>query len=198
MNREQRERLVDGALARALGQEKIDPRDGFEQRLLANLAAQPEPRPWWRWRWIPTLAAATVLAIAIVVLVTRTPAPQVIETKEGTAAAILSNSAAGAPHIAPVKPPVPPPALRRDVWVRRHHAPAVVAAKGAPLPKQDVFPAPLPLTEQERLLLALVRHQPAQARMMAEDQQAERDRVQKYFETGEAPAAQPTPAQDMR
>ena len=60
MNREERERLVDRVLNEALAPQEIQPRAGLEQRILANLRAQPLPRPRWRWMWVPAVAALLI------------------------------------------------------------------------------------------------------------------------------------------
>jgi hypothetical protein len=193
MNREERERLVDNVLDRALGPQMVEPRDQLEERILANLPAEPHERPWWQWMWIPALAAATVLAIVIGarVMHRETPPPQ------------RANKTLASPtHQAAVKPesPVVRQVRQQPVISKRasHPKTEVAVAKVPNLPRQDVFPAPVPLTEQERLLLALVRGQRPQAELLAAEQQVQRERVQKYFETGEVPATQPTPAQPMR
>ena len=194
MNRAERERLVDSALDRALGPEAIEPREGIEQRILANLATVPQPRPWWRWMWVPAMAAAAVLAVVIGVRVMhREPAaPQVVHKNVETP---KEKKVEVAPRVAPAAPSLSP---RRNVLAHKNPARNVEIAKAGPLPKQDVFPSPVPLTEQEGLLLALMRRKPEEAKLIAIEQQAERERIQKYFETGDPPAAPPSPAQTMR
>lgn len=188
MDREQRERLVEGVLARALGPKSVEPRDGFEGRLLATLAAQPERRSWWRWWWVPALAAAAVLAIVIGIRTTRRPAP-VIETHRTTA-----------PPEQPVvvaKVPVAPSTVVRHRVVRRVHPHVQLAHATTNLPKQDVFPTPVPATEQEALLLALVQRRPRQVQLIALEQEAQRVRTQKFFDSGDGPE-EPATAQQMR
>jgi hypothetical protein len=199
MNREERERLVDGVLDRALGPQAVEPRPGLEERILANLPAHA-PRPWWQWMWIPALAAAAVLAIVIGMRVMHEETPQpvqvrnTVETPKQEVATKLE-----APMVKKAEPPrviakrVPPRQMLSEQKVE-----IARAIPSQELPRQAVFPAPQPLTEQERLLLAFVNRQRPQAELVASEQQAEREKVQKYFETGEAPVAPPTPAQTMR
>ncbi|MGH9523712.1 MAG: hypothetical protein ACRD3E_14380 [Terriglobales bacterium] len=191
MNREERERMVDGALARALAPRQVEPRDRFEERLLANLAAQPERRPWWRWVWVPALAAVVVIAIALGIHALRRPA-NVIETR--------GNTPPPEQPVETAKAPAQRPQVVRHKAVRRVQPHVQLAhANPAPiiLPKQDVFPTPVPMTGQERLLLALVHRRPQQAKEIAEEQETYRQRVQTYFESG-VPSGEPDTAQRMR
>ena len=196
MNPKERERLVDSVLDRAFGPQPVEPRPGLEERILANLSAQQQERRRWRqWIWVPALAAAAVLAIVIGMRLmhreTATPV-QVRHTVETP-----KQEVAVKPEI-PARPAIEPPA-RDGRGIRPVAARPVTVAKVEPsMPRMEVFPAPVPLTDQERLLLALVRRQRPEAELLAAQQQADHDKVQKYFETGEATVAQPTPAQSMR
>jgi hypothetical protein len=193
MNREERERLVDGALARALSPEAAEPRTGFEQRLLANLAAQPERGPSSRWLWVAALAAAAVLAIAIVVIVQAMRRPvSVIETHRNTVPSEQPLATAKAPNRLPQ---VPRPRVNRPVRPPVQLAGATPASTD--LPRQEVFPTPVPATEQEYMLLALVHRRPRQVREIAAEQAAERVRTQKFFDSGDGPD-EPATAQQMR
>lgn len=190
MNREERERRVDATLERALGPQSIEPRLGFEERLLANLAAQPERRPWWRWMWVPALAAAAVIAILIGVQMTRRTAPVIVSNR--------TNAPPEQPAVI-AKAPAPPSKIVRHK-VAQHVQPRVEVARAAnaqqDLPKQDVFPAPVPMTEQEHLLLALIRRRPQQVQKIAAEQEADRQQIQKYLESG-FPSGEPGKAQQL-
>ena len=187
MNHEERERLVESVLDRALSPRLVEPRAGFEDRILANLPAQPERRPWWRWMWIPALAAAVVLAVVIGMRVMHREPPaavQAIKTVEAP-----KQEATVKPEATAIKQLQSPRALPR--------ARVQIARVTPALPKQGVFPSPMPMTDQERLLLALVRRNPEQAKAIAVEQQAEHERIQKYLERGEA-SDSPSTAQQMR
>lgn len=188
MNREERERRVDGALERALWPQSIEPRLGFEERLLANLATQPERRPWWRWMWVPAIAAAAVIAIIFGMQAMHRPAP-VIDAHRTTA-----------PPEQPIviaKAPVQTPSVVRRKVPRRAQAHVQLARATPALPKQDVFPASVPMTDQEYLLLALVHRRPQQVQKFAAEQEAQRVQTQKFFESGDGPD-EPVSAQQMR
>jgi hypothetical protein len=187
MNPKERERLVDSVLDRALRPQLVEPRPGLEERILANLPTQPQRRPWWQWMWIPALAAAALLAVVIGMRVMHRelPAPvQAIKTVEAPK------------QEATVEPEAP---AIKQLQPQRAHPPArVQVARVTPaLPKQGVFPSPVPMTDQERLLLALVRRNPEQAKAIAVEQQAERERIQKYLERGDS-SDSPSTAQQMR
>ena len=188
MNPKERERLVDQVLDRALGPQLVEPRPGLEERILANLPAQPEQRPWWRWMWIPALAAAAVLALVIGMRVLQRPAvpsQQVQKTIERPKQEIAT------------KPQ--PPSVQQTIEPKR-----LVAKRSAPRmspqpttvavaePRLDVFPSRGTLTPEERLLVAFVRQQPLHARTVALEQAAHSEEVQKYLEKGQVPAVGPS------
>lgn len=188
MNREERERMVDRVLNEALAPQEIELRAGLEQRILANLRAQPEPRTWWRWMktWVPAAVAAVLIALAVGLRMTdfRPPVkpPVVVERQ---------------PSIAPAPKIVPAPATQVSrAHVRpRHGSPAtlVIAASATPPEplRQDVFPSPEPLSEQERLFYQFVRQSPREAVQVAQMQAVERIRSQQFMETGSAPETAP-------
>ena len=198
MNREERERMVDRLLDTALQAESVEPRPGLEERILANLRAQRQPRPWWRWAWAPALVAAMafiVVGIATWRGVQHTPA--------------ASNSASDSP--AQVNPtsrqaanaePAAAAALQLHKQVRDRHqamthqaatsetvalAQAIQPTPAVSMPRQETFPSTTPLTEPERLLLAFVNQNREDAVLMARVQQVERQRAQEFLATGEAP-----------
>lgn len=199
MDPKERERLVDSVLDRALRPQLVEPRPGLEERILANLPTQPQRGPWWQWMWIPALAAAALLAVVIGMRVLHREAPAPIESKKTVQQPKQEIAVRPEP---PARDSVAP---RKEVAThsgstsaRKPRAEVVAAALRQDLPRQAVFPAPVPLTDQERLLLALVNRQRPEAELLAAEQQAQRERVQKYFETGEVPETQPITAQPMR
>jgi hypothetical protein len=109
-------------------------------RVLAAVEGQQRKRRWWLGFGIAIPALACLLLIAIAVL--RQPEPALRRTVTAMA-------------------PASPPAVRAPVVAR----PRMERVRGLParsqtrtLPKLDQFPAPAPLTEQERLLVNLAAH----------------------------------------
>ena len=187
------DKQLDDLLDRGLREySRVNPRDGLEQRVLANLRAQPEPRPWWR-MWVPALAAAAVIVV-VVALAIRTPKPQ-------PTIAHTESPAASQPTVhAPAPPAVqasqaPSMAHRQRVAAVqapgvRQKAPQRVETAQA-LPRLDTFPSSAPITEEEKLLMSFYRSARGEAIEVAQSQSSERQRVEKYFESGEPPQAPP-------
>ena len=197
MNREGRERMVDRLLNQALAPQEIEPRAGLEQRILANLRSQPEPRPWWQWMktWVPVAVAAAVL-IALAVGLRMSSRPQLPRP----AIAIAQPPTLPAPIKLPVQPApvaaVEHKPVRHDARLPQSVV-ATVATRPA-LPRQDVFPSPAPLTLEETMLLTLLRRDPSQAVLMAREQAMEWERILNNFENGEAAAPPSSAAPDMQ
>ncbi len=116
---------------------KTEPRAGLEERILSSLEARRAPRfarvP--RWAWVFAAGAAAGALAAIIFLhrpaALRSPAPLASATEPA----------------APVKPEPKPPLVA-------HVPPPAANSKTVRL---SVFPAPRPLSLQERLLLAYVK-----------------------------------------
>jgi hypothetical protein len=190
MNREDREGMVDRLLNEALAPQEIEPRAGLEQRILANLRAQPEPWPWRRWLmlWVPAVAAV-LIALAVGLRMSSKPQP--------------ARPAVAIEHqpTPPMKQPVPPaPVVAAERKPSRDVArpQKVVAATRPALPRQDVFPSPVPLTPEETMLLTLLRRNPSQAVLVAREQAMEWERILNNFQNGETEARPSITAPDMR
>lgn len=159
-DRDRLDDLLDAALE-ARG--RIEPRPGLETRILATLRERP-PLPVRRallarpgGRLALAAAAAVVLAVAVVVATSggrpaeappiasaTTAAPRALATPPPVASPAAVSAASPASGPSPV-------ATRRDVTSR----PAVRRASRRPS-----FPAPSPLSEEERLLLRFVSDAP--------------------------------------
>ena len=130
----------------------VQPRPGLETRILATVRAQvPQPSRQWRVAWIWAGAVITTLALAAILLVnyfnqTVPPPPSL---------ARVAQPPSAVPVIAPVHTRVaqPPSAVQAGGGV----AAAVVSDT-----RQEVFPSPAPLSEQERLLLGYLAGTPQQ------------------------------------
>jgi hypothetical protein len=190
MNREERERMVDRLLNQALAPQDVEPREGLEGRILANLRAQPEPRRWWKWAW----ALAAVGAAVVLLIVILKPAPQ----GQPTQAPVVAGQKPAPPLPAPLKSISPAPAVAQRKPARAVTLPPraiTVAAKRASQPRLAVFPSPTPLTPEEKMLLTLLQRNPSEAVLVAREQAMEWERVLKTLQTEETPSA---PAEDMR
>lgn len=129
------------AMLRAYSDEQ--PRPGLETRILANLRAQAvrkEDRALlWRWLWGGALTLALV-AVALAVYIGRLqplPAPPVIAVVKALPPAPIPT----APEITPVQ----------NGAHRQKYPPQKLLLAASP--RQDVFPSPVPLSDQEKLLL---------------------------------------------
>jgi hypothetical protein len=152
------DRALDAALAKYAA---VEPREGLEDRVLANLRierAQVAHRAWWRWSVAGALAAVVIVALALALRSGMTSHPDVANH--------LSSAAPSArvPATQVASNPNPAPTLR----TRRPH-PLVVTAGQAELrpPKLERFPSPQPLSEQEKLLQRYVEDYPEQAVLIA-------------------------------
>ena len=143
MKSEERDPL-DALLDEALrGYSGSEPRPGLEQRILNRVhAAGPAPRFTFP-RWVFAIPVfASLLLLAGIFWLQRAPKPlppEVARTVEK----------ASAPEVPPIRREPP----RRTV--RRRHS---------RYPTQQQFPAPAPITNEERALLALVARAPREAR----------------------------------
>jgi hypothetical protein len=125
--------MTDELLTRALASYAAEPRSGLEQRVLHHVRlVAHRPRPA-RLLWA---FAVVVLACALFLVLTRS-AQKPEMARSVTRAPNPSPLAAAAPEVRPT--PRPP---------------------ARSLPRQTVFPVPVPLTEGERALIALVQRHP--------------------------------------
>lgn len=147
------DRMIDGALASYSGAE---PLAGLEERVLNRVRVAEAERPrlrLWRWVLVGSVLAALVV-VAIVLRTQRNPAPKTNDiARVETLAPLVQTPAREAPRVAPT---------RRGVG-------KVFQPKR--LPKLEQFPAPAPLTAEERALLAFVERSPKDAQQAFADLQ---------------------------
>ncbi len=152
------DKLLDAGLARYSATE---PRPGLEQRLLAGLRAAARPSRWLDWRWVGALATAAVaVAVLAVFFLRQQPLPEPPPPAVANAPAPVP-----VPTAAP-SPEAVQPSRMAKATVRRT-TPNVEQAR-AEAPRLETFPAPAPLSEQERLLLLFARQAPQEAVLMAQ------------------------------
>src|SRR5215471_4688057 len=151
------ESTLDAALTKYAAAE---PRVGLEERILANLRTvetRAGDRVWWNWRIATALAFVLIVAAA---LAWRWGIRLPIVKQPPTSTSPVSTEATHhekSPGTSSEK------AMRRKVRHLIEHE-VVVAAK----PKLDVFPPPLPLSEQEKILAIYVAQYPEHAALVAE------------------------------
>lgn len=164
------DRELDAALARYAAAE---PRPGLEERVLANLRAEPKQAPtspWWQW----SLAATAAVVLIALSLAWRTA------WRTGRPVAPPPNVAHTVP--APHEPEVQVAHHAAPSPLPRTHVPShkVVAKPGAPPnPKLDQFPSPRPMSEEELALVRYVRDFPKEATQIAQAQEAYELEIQK-------------------
>jgi hypothetical protein len=149
-----------------------EPRLGFESRIIANLRVAPA-RPWWYGR--VAYASAAIVMVCVIsygvyrqansrpeiappALANRVPAPEVVRSGPRVAAAIRNRE----------------PDQRR-VQTRRN------GNEQQRVTQASQLPVPMPLTHQEKLLLAFARENPKEVASTVEWQERMRE-----------PAEQPT------
>jgi hypothetical protein len=152
-SRDELDSTLDAALAKYA---TAEPRVGLEERILANLRTvetRTGDRVWWNWGIATALAFVLVVAAA---LAWRWSMHPPIVKLPPVPTSPVSTEAKRNPGTSPEK------AARRKVRHPMEHG--VVAAK----PKLDVFPSPLPLSEQEKILAIYVAQYPDHAALVAE------------------------------
>lgn len=161
------DRALDAALAKYSA---VEPRTGFEQRILAKLRLEQNTIPtrsWWRWGAVGA-AAALIVIITTLGWKSSRPAKTVvqqlstpIETVQPSANRSLASTA-----IAPMHPLS---ARRTSKRIPRPLRKALIVADE---PRLDQFPSPEPLTEEELALVRYVREFRQDAVMVASAQEA--------------------------
>ena len=139
-SRDELDRLIEGALA---GYSDAEPLAGLEERVVNRVRAARARRRVVAWA-AAVAVAASVVVVGVVVRTERRVPPKPAEV-------------AGVTNVAPpAAVATPEPRIRRAARSRRPKA----------LPKLEQFPAPEPLTAEEKALLALVEHDPKEAQQV--------------------------------
>ncbi|HEY3625853.1 MAG TPA: hypothetical protein VGL00_06205 [Terracidiphilus sp.] len=153
------DRILDAALAKYAA---IEPREGLEQRVLANLRAQsPIPGPaWWRWGGVmAAVVAAFLITLALTwrsdkqlqPVVANRPVVTIQPPNERPMQTVPNAQSSG---FRPIRP---------DAARKLAVPPSLPALAMARPPKLDQFPSPQPLSEQEKILQNYVTENPEQA-----------------------------------
>lgn len=156
------DRILDAALTRYAA---VEPRVGLEDRILANLRSEQERVPVRAGRmWIWGLVAIAAMVILVALTFTRERHARPVLVKETPSAVQVRPSdtqledrgASGVPKVSAIQP------------AHTHRARSVVATTLLPAPKLDQFPSPQPLTEEEKVLVGYIEHNPEHAALLAE------------------------------
>jgi hypothetical protein len=153
------DRALDGALAKYAA---VEPRAGLEERIRANLRSADAPTgapAWWNWRIAAALAAVLVIAASLAWRWNKAShRPIVLHRPEVQQAPIAPYRSSDEPAFASQRKPA------RHRMTKPRSQPQVAAVE----PKLDVFPSPLPLSEQEKILSFYVEEYPEHAVLVAE------------------------------
>ena len=186
MQEDEHGRFVDALLDAGLAQyHSVEARPGLENRILARLRTEQKVAPWRAWTWVGTslVAAGVILALVSVayrqrlqapISVTESPRPaRMVEAPRDTAAALPAHrftrrhsEPRGVEHAAE-RQAAGGDLLSKSAAVSRLGKPGAAEVAQSPAepqgPHLDVFPSPAPLSEEERLLVRLVRQSPDEA-----------------------------------
>jgi hypothetical protein len=171
------DRVLDAALAKYA---TVEPRDGFEKRILAHLQTAPEPqKSAWRWSATVACAVAIVILVAVAWRWSGKPAPVVAHDSPGA----VQNTPRG-PQItsnvggrATIRPTLKP--------VSKHFAASPRASHKA-YPKLDQFPSRQPMSDQEAALIRYVKEFPHEAVLIAQAQDEYEKELEKRKEAERA------------
>jgi hypothetical protein len=152
-NNDDLDRMIDSALA---GYSSAQPLAGLEERVLnrVRLSARRRVIAWA----VAGAVVASVMVAAIFVRMPRAPAPASHDV------ARLQTPGPSLPVPVKEEPRVAPKHRRGRIATMRAEPPR-------PLPKLEQFPSPMPITAEERALLAFVKHHPAEAKQFVAERQ---------------------------
>jgi hypothetical protein len=177
----ERDRELDAALARYA---TVEPRPGLEQRVLAHLRAEQQlhaARGWRGWRPLAALAVACSIAVVSATLLTKSRVfnPTTASGNASREGVAKDPRPGGAAQSDMGKPALESGRLQERVQSTERAKGAVANHGGAAelrqtetadevAPKLERFPAPEPLSEQEKLLARFVEDDPQEAALVAE------------------------------
>jgi hypothetical protein len=154
-DRDELDDVIDAALP---GYSSADPVEGLADRVLHRIhLTGAARRSLWPYRWVFALPALAVLLFVGIALWMRWNAPSRATNATRRVAVFKPPSPAPWPQLTPA------PALReakpkRRIGTRQEHS-----APARSLPKEEYFPTPVPITDEERALVAWAGRAPAEA-----------------------------------
>jgi hypothetical protein len=141
------DRRIDNALAGYAGAE---PLAGLEERVLRRVRVASRRRAFG---WAAAIAVAAALVVTVIVV----RAPHHVGSKSHDVARVETSL-----------PPRPTPVVEKPRVVPNRRVKSRLA-RLEPLPKLEQFPTPVPLTAEERALVAFVTRYPKEAQQAFED-----------------------------
>jgi hypothetical protein len=174
--------LLDSMLA---AYSAAEPRPGLETRIVANLreqGGQDEAR-WWsrRWLWAGASMAAIAASVVLVILFSRATGPKPSAPMQAARQQTTPSQIAQSPTVVmgraqgrTASGTVPGERAARRPRVRQTKA---SMQNTHPAPWPAMFPTPLPLTQQERLMFAYIENTPREEviAQLVRDEQKEID-----------------------
>ena len=149
---------LDAALAKYAA---VEPRTGLEERILANLKSQPNSSTGMSgWRW--AVVAATLLVTSLLLWRIQEPKPQHIVRRPASSQEKVLPQA-----VAKITSPSSTRPIARAVLRKARKPVSTRPALAQAVPKLDQFPAPQPLSEQEKILMSYISHSRDQAVLVA-------------------------------
>jgi hypothetical protein len=169
------DKLLDSALS---AYSAVEPGPGLETRILAKLReaeSRKASRPWrFKWMWAgAAVAAILVLALWMGRNHRTVPVNNVARIQPSAAPKRQAQQSTGA-----VSPQVTKHVLQSHIPLRRQNAELAVGRR------PPIFPTPVPLSEQERLMFAYLAKTPRQeviAQLQTNDENDEKD-AQAFWE----------------
>lgn len=166
------DREIDAALAKYSA---VEPRDGLEHRILANLRAQPQAttQPWLRWVVVGAVAMLAVVVALSVSLRTRRRELVRLPTHVTNEAGKDAQAMIAAKESQPPKQPAP---VHMAVAHRARNTTTVAHSTS----RLSQFPSPAPVSDQEEMLATYVRQFEQQAVLIARfnEDDLRRDRME--------------------
>lgn len=178
MREDEMERELDRALA---GYGAVEPRDGLEQRVLANLRARDVRAARFAWgRWVAAGFAAASLASLMIWFGARSSSPDNVTPQRVTRESASTSAAVSAPVVNGDLSMVPAQdrsSRKVVIRARRNHTGKTATQTNVDAtPRLAQFPAPEPLSEQEKLLVQYVEQAPLDAALVADGIHSEMQR----------------------
>ena len=157
------DKMLDSLLA---GYSSAEPRPGLETRILANLRdaeGREASRGWWGFKWLWAAAALSAVIVAGVLIGGKRHVAPPSHTVAQTAQPVVQQPVFQQPSVQqPAVQSSVPAVVGQERVIRRQKtlAPLPQNAMLALSHRPAIFPTPMPLSEQERLLLSYYSHTP--------------------------------------